>query len=203
MAGLATGLAVAPPRAAAPSRRARFDIQLDRHEGKYIVPAPLVPNIRRYIEPFCEPDPHGSGSPPEYLITTIQLDSPDLALHRAKELEAVNRFKLRVRTYGKPGSSPIFLEVKRKIRGTIVKSRTSIPFDAWSAELLFNPRLNLTFKSPNEEVGFLEFARLTRQIGAQPIVLVRYTRESYFSVNDRYARVSFDRKLLYQPTDSW
>lgn len=186
-----------------PSRRARFDIQLDRHEAKYIVKASQLPAIRHFIRPFCEPDPHGRGDPPEYDITTIQLDAPNLALHHAKFDEAVNRFKLRVRTYGKPGSSPVFLEVKRKIRGTIVKSRTSIPFEAWGEDLMFNTKLNLTFKSEKEELGFLDFVRLTREIGARPVVLIRYTRESYFSVNDRYARVSFDRKLMYQPTRDW
>ncbi|MCE9612954.1 MAG: polyphosphate polymerase domain-containing protein [Lentisphaerae bacterium] len=195
--------AAPPPPRTRQALRARFDIQLDRHEGKYIVRPELLPAIRHFLKPFCEPDPHGHGDPPEYVITTIQLDSPSLALHHAKENEALNRFKLRVRTYGEPGSSPVFLEVKRKIRGTIIKSRTSIPFAAWGKDLMFNTRLNLTFKSSKEELGFLEFVRLVREIGAQPVVLVRYTRESYFSTRDRYARVSFDRKLLYQPTHSW
>jgi hypothetical protein len=192
----------ADPKTSA-ARRARFDIQLDRHEAKYIIPRTLVPEIRRFIQPFCEPDPHGHGFPREYDVTTIQLDSPSLALHHAKENDALNRFKLRVRIYGRPGSSPVFLEVKRKIRGTIMKSRTSIPFDAWSRELVYGTKTSLAFKSQKEEIGFLEFVRLVREIGAVPVILVRYTRESYFSTNDRYARVSFDRHLLYQPTRSW
>lgn len=183
--------------------RARFDIQLDRHEAKYIIPRSMVPKIREFIRPFCVPDPHGSGDPPEYDITTLQLDSASLALHHAKENEALNRFKLRVRTYGEPGSSDVFLEVKRKIRGTIVKSRTAIPFEAWGPELLFNPRVGLSFKSSKESEAFIEFVRLVREIGARPVVLIGYTRESYFSVSDTYARVSFDRRLQYQPTDSW
>ena len=190
-----------PPKV--PKTRAQYDVQLDRHEGKYIIPRRMMPEIREYIRPFCAPDPNGKGDPPEYTVTTIQLDSPNLALHHAKEYEALNRFKLRVRTYGEPGSSRVFLEVKRKIRGTIVKSRTSIPFEAWGRDLVYNPRLALEFKSPKEEIGFLEFVRLAREIGARPVVIVRYIRESYFSRNDRYARVSFDRNLQYQPTDSW
>ena len=185
-------------------KRARFDIQLDRHEAKYVIPRTLVPELREFIRPFCEPDPHTHGDPPEYIIVTLQLDNPSLALHYAKEWESVNRFKLRVRTYGDPvGSAPVFMEVKRKIRGSIVKSRTMVPFDAWSKELITEPRLSLTFKSPKEEHGFLEFKRLAMEIGAQPAVVVRYTRESYFGKFDHYARVTFDRKLEYQPTTSW
>lgn len=188
----------------APGRRAKFDIQLDRHEAKYVIPRSLVADIREFIRPFCERDPHCSGDPPEYVITTLQLDSPNMALHHAKNLEAINRFKLRVRTYGDPvGNAPVFMEVKRKIRGTIVKSRTMVPFDAWNEALIKNHRLNLTFKSPKEELGFLEFVRLVKEIGAEPKILIRYTRESYFGKNEHYARVTFDRKLLYLPARSW
>ena len=68
---------------------------IERHEAKYIIPTQLVPQIREYIRPFCDADPNGVGTPPEYVITTLQLDSPSYALHHAKENEALNRFKLR------------------------------------------------------------------------------------------------------------
>jgi hypothetical protein len=183
--------------------RARFDVQLDRYEAKYVIPSRLVPRIREFIRPFCMPDPNTHGDPPEYVITTLQLDTPDLALHRAKMNEAKNRFKLRVRTYGEPGESAVYLEVKRKIRGTIVKSRAKVPFDRWSERVVRDTRVNLTFKSREEENGYLNFVRLVRETGARPVVLVRYNRESYFGKYDTYARVTFDRRLLYQRTSSW
>lgn len=182
---------------------ARFDIQLDRHEAKFIIPKELVPQIREYIRPFCEPDPHGHGTPREYEIITLQLDSPDLALHHAKEHESLNRFKLRARTYAPLGSNPVFLEVKRKIRNSIIKSRTAIPFDAWSRQIIDDRQLHFAFRSQKEENGYLDFVRLAREINARPVVLIKYTRESYMSKYDRYARVSFDRRLFYQPTREW
>ena len=60
---------------------ARAQVQIERHESKYIIPRALVPEIREYIAPFCLPDPNGTGDPPEYTITTIQFDTADLALH--------------------------------------------------------------------------------------------------------------------------
>ncbi|MDE0839177.1 MAG: polyphosphate polymerase domain-containing protein [Kiritimatiellae bacterium] len=184
-------------------KRATFDVQLDRHEAKYIVPIDILPEVREFIRPFCAPDANGKGSPPQYTINTLQLDSPDLALHYAKYHESINRFKLRVRTYGEPGTSKVFLEVKRKINQTIVKSRTSIPFEAWQRDLLYDKDVKLDFRSTKEEEGFLDFARLTRQLGAVPTVWLRYVRESYFSRIDSYARVSFDTKLVYQPAYDW
>jgi len=195
--------APAPPAPAPARPRAKYEIQLDRHEAKYIIPPAIVPRLREFIRPFCEPDPYARGSPPEYLVTTLQFDTFDHALHRAKETEAVSRFKIRARIYGEPGESPVFAEVKRKVKGTIIKSRAKIPFDQWNEELIWSKRIRLTFKSRNEEAGFYEFARLVREIGARPVCLVRYRRESYFGVHDPYARVTFDRELRYQPTSSW
>lgn len=180
-----------------------YDVSLDRHEFKYVIPSSLVPRIREFIRPFCAPDPRARGTPPEYVVTTLQLDTPTMALHRAKLSEANGRFKLRVRTYGEPGESPVFLEVKKKFARTIVKTRAKIPFSAWGERLLYETRNALTFKSEGEEIAFLDFVRLVRETGAGPVALIRYTRESYMGVNDAYARITFDRKLLYQPGTSW
>ena len=123
-------------------------------------------------------------------------------MHHAKENEALNRFKLRVRTYGEPGDSRVFLEVKRKIRGTIVKSRTSVSLSRPGARPDLQPATrDLTFKSVERgRSGFSNSCAWRGKSAHGPVVLIRYTRESYFSRNDRYARVSFDRKLQYQPT---
>ena len=174
-----------------------------RHEAKYLIPRSLIPEIREFIRPFCDPDEHSSGDPPEYEVTTLQLDNANLDLHMAKEREHINRFKLRVRTYGKPGSAPVFAEVKRKFRGCIAKSRAVIPYEMWSEDLVKNPELPIRFSSPKQEAGFLEFRRLVWQIAAEPYLLIRYIRESYAGHSDHYSRVTFDRNLRYQPTTSW
>jgi len=180
-------------------------IMVERHEAKYIIPREMVAEIRQYIIPFCNPDPNGHGTPPEYIITTLQLDTPQMSLHHAKEIEAVARFKLRVRTYGTDGKAPVFVEVKRKIKGVVAKSRASIPRSKWCKELVLDPmrKLDVTFRSSKEEYAFLEFVRLTRETGSEPKVFIRYTRESYISHVDDYARVTFDRRLLYQPAKDW
>jgi len=180
-------------------------IMVERHEAKYIIPRSMVAEIRQYIVPFCSPDHNGSGNPPEYIITTLQLDTPTMSLHHAKEMESVARFKLRVRTYGTDGKAPVFVEVKRKIKGVVVKSRASIPRSKWCKALVLDPtrKLDISFRSSKEEYAFLEFVRLVRETGSAPKVLIRYTRESYISHVDDYARITFDRRLLYQPACDW
>jgi hypothetical protein len=175
-----------------------------RYELKFVIPPSLVPRIRDYLRPYCELDPHCAGDPPEYAITTLQLDSPGLSLHYAKLWDFVNRFKLRVRTYEPLGGAPVFLEVKAKFRTTVVKYRSHIPFAQWGAHLFRDGLIRgIRFEDSEEAENFYQFVRLAKEIGARPVMLIRYLRESYFGKNDHYSRITFDRRLQYQQTCSW
>ncbi len=190
---------------AKPDRHAAFNRKLQRYETKYVIPREMLPEIRELIRPFCEPDPNCTGNPPTYLNTTLQLDSAGLNLHYAKLWDFVDRFKLRVRTYGDPvGEAPLFLEVKAKDRNMIYKYRSQIPFASWG-EHLFQDQIirGIHFKSAKETDNFYQFVRLTKQIGARPVMLIRYQRESYFGKRDDYSRVTFDSQLEFQHTRSW
>ena len=176
---------------------------VSRYESKYVIPRSLVGPIRDFIRPFCEPDPHTRGTPPEYVITTLQLETPNYALHFAKENEMDARFKLRVRTYGEIGSAPVFAEIKAKYERTIVKARACVPFEAWTEALVYGTRVPRVFRNVRQEIDFLTFRRVVWETGARPETLVRYTRESYTAPVDAYVRVTFDRRLQYQRTASW
>lgn len=183
-------------------KQAQRDV-VARYEAKYLIPPTLVPEVRKFIASFCVPDPYARGFPPEYEITTLQLDDPHFSLHSAKERELLNRFKLRVRTYGAIGATSVFAEIKAKFEMTIRKIRVQIPFAAWNRELMSGVRVPNCFRSRRQELDFLQFKRLVWEIGARPVLLVRYLRESHVGRIDRYARVTFDRRLQYQMTDSW
>ena len=228
------------------------DTRLSRFEFKYVIERSLVPQIRDFIRAFCAPDPHAAGTPPEYVVTTLQLDSPDLALFHAIDHEAINRFKLRVRSYSpvesttlsgrhgpvesttlsgrhgpvvsttlsgrhgikdgdpsyaRPASAKkdgrLVMEVKRKIGAAIIKTRARVRRDCWGEELLAPQGAPVEFDTEEEYRGYLDFVRLAAQIGARPVLAVRYTREPYHSTVDRYARVTIDRALCYQLWRQW
>ena len=179
---------------------ADFSTELNRFEAKYIIPRQLVEPIKAFIRPYCELDKHCAAAGGKYFITTLQLDSPSLSLHYAKEWEAAHRFKLRVRTYGKPpGDAPVFLEIKRKYFERVIKSRACIPFGEWKPGVLEKQTDELNLKSVKEREAFHEFVRLSEEINAEPRVYVRYCREAFVGLFDHYARVTFDSKLCYQP----
>lgn len=177
--------------------------QVSRYEAKYVIPPELVPGIREFVRSFCKPDPNTKGDPPEYVITTLQLDTPQMGLHLAKELERDARFKLRARTYGEIGSAPVFAEIKAKFERTIVKTRAMVPFTAWTPELIYGTKVPNVFKNEKQRLDFLQFKRVVWQTLSRPAALIRYVRESYIGTVDGYARITFDRRLQYQITKSW
>ena len=182
-------------------RKLQQQVEFNRHEAKYIIHPSQVPKIRKFIRPFCVDDPNGEGDPPEYVVTTLQLDSAALDLHFAKENEAINRFKMRIRTYNKPGC-PYFLEIKRKIKGTIAKSRMMIPHDEFSEDL-FTGKTTPTFRSKTDEMTFYNFLRLRDEMDLKPVVFIRYHRETYMGANEAYSRLTFDRRMCYRRTKSY
>ena len=190
---------VLPKTAVAPD-----DLQIDRYEYKYMVAPEQVPEIRRFIRSFVRDDSYASGEVPEYLVTTLQLDALNGALHYAKERKARARFKLRIRTYGTDGEAPYFLEIKRKVNTMILKSRATLQPEDFSRANLLHPTQLIPFGSRSETLNYLEFVRLVREIGARPFVFVRYIRESYKGASERYARVTIDRHIRYRPArGSW
>ncbi len=179
---------------------AEFSTELDRYEAKYVIPCNLVEPIKEFIKPYCRLDKHCAEAGGRYYIITSQYDTPSLSLHYAKEWELAHRFKLRVRTYGKPpGHAPVFLEIKRRYFDRIIKSRACIPFEAWKPGVLSRHVDELNLKSVKEREAFREFVRLHDEIGAEPRVYVRYSREAFVGLYDHYARVTFDSQLCYQP----
>lgn len=189
-----------------PSRKGAKDQFIERYEKKYLVHPRLMPQIRKWMEPFVIPDPNAKGDIPEYTTTTMQLDTPFMQLAKAGERNASPRFKLRIRTYGydAPPDGPVFVELKRRImNGMVVKSRSRLKRHMWHDQIITHPELAPVLRSAADNSNFLDFCRAVKLLGAAPKMLIRYIRESYFSTNDEYARVTFDRRVSYHKYHKW
>jgi hypothetical protein len=188
-----------------PSRKGVKDQIIERFEKKYLIHARLMPQVRKWIEPFCIPDPNAKGDVPEYITTTMQLDSVDMKLSDLTDKKACNRFKMRIRTYGthpKPNDA-VFIELKRRVNGMVIKSRSFMKRNMWHPEIITKPETAPLLRSAKDNSNFLEFCRIAKLLGARPKVLIRYIRESYFSANDDYARLTFDRRVSYRTHHNW
>lgn len=164
-----------------------------RYECKYLVEPRLADAIREFAGPFVDPDPHAARCEGyRYTICSLYLDSSELSLYRQTVEGTKNRFKLRVRTYGDDPLDPVFFEVKRRMNGIVIKSRSRTSRDR-ALEYLMRRR--------SGHGGLEEFANLARMTSARPSLRVRYVREAYESPVDR-VRVTFDTDLQHAITPS-
>jgi hypothetical protein len=168
-------------------------LTFERFEYKYLLPSPMTGPVRRFIAPYVRPDAHAGG---RYTVSNLYLDTPDLEFYQEHARGAADRFKLRLRAYD--ASGPVFLEVKRKIKNVIVKSRVQIPRDRCRGLLLGGEDLPLEALP----AGCLEeFRGRSIHRGVRPVLLIEYDREAYEGVLEDETRITFDRAIRYRPTE--
>ncbi len=163
-----------------------------RYERKYLIDASLVDDISASISAFCDLDPyHLNAQEGGYTIQSLYLDTPALDFYEDKKARRLSRAKPRVRFYGEQPGDRVWLEIKRKVNGVVIKTRSKLPTADWPG-LLDAPADSL---SPAEAA----FAAFVVGRGAIPVVHVRYQRLAFVSAIDDYARVTFDTALCSAP----
>ena len=180
-----------------PPLQARFE----RFECKYLITEAQAQAVRRYVAPYVEPDPHAVAQPDHrYPIASLYLDTPDLRLHRETIEGLRNRYKLRVRSYNDSPETPVFVEIKRRNNQVTQKQRCAVKRGDVLGLLTTGER-NGKHMPPAERKVFDEFAQRLQNIGARPIVVVRYEREALCGTFDPSARVTLDRRIRTRSMD--
>jgi SPX domain protein involved in polyphosphate accumulation len=157
--------------------------QIDRHEKKYLLPVDQVTRAKEIILANTKPDEHAD----HYMANTMYWDSEGLSLYKSSVEQAPIRFKLRARWYG---DDKIWLEIKRREDNYTKKSRLSMPatvLDDWA-----NGKVDTSSQLVRE------FVKAIFEIGAKPILLVRYNRQA-FDGNGAYTRITIDDNIQWQP----
>jgi hypothetical protein len=170
-----------------------------RYECKYLVTPGIASEIRQFISPFMIPDAHDRGSH-GYPICSLYLDTLDLHLYRQTVAGEKNRFKLRVRSYSDDPSTPVYLEVKRRVNDVVLKRRTKLARSDVSA-LLSNGEGAWTDWRTRDVVADVEsFAGHVSVAAARPFLRVKYLRMAYQTVGGDPLRVTFDTHVQWCPT---
>ena len=171
---------------------------IERYEQKYLLSLSQVAHVKKIIRPFAQEDENSINGP--YTVLSLYLDGIDRPFYKATQDQVSERLKLRIRTYG---TESIFLEIKRKMRGMIWKSRVRLNYHTY--RVLFQPRLQsvsrayrqaLIEKLSGEQRQILnEFLWWKDRYQASPHYWVGYQREGFESPDGDYARVTFDYKV--------
>lgn len=171
-------------------------IRVARSEYKYHVRFEQIAPITKWLASYCVPDAlaRGEWTP----VRTLYLDTSDFRLYRESKETLPFRLKLRVRGYG-DASGKVKLEIKRNVRGLIVKKSAVIKAEDWS--LLATRGMGHLYEIDSPSAN--EFLQLVEILRAEPAILVYYERKAFSSVVDHYVRVTFDCRIQGQRMRAW
>src|SRR5512146_1969188 len=109
----------------------RDRMQRQRFELKYLLDESTALNQREYFQTYLEFDEASVGKPNfSYRVNSLYLDSDKLYTFWDWVNSNRNRFKLRMRFYDSRPETPVFLEIKRRVHGCILKQRCAIAKEA-------------------------------------------------------------------------
>ena len=175
-------------------------LQTNRFELKYVIDEQRAHAVRDFVRGYLEPDEHAQDTQTcSYPVYSLYLDAPTLVLYSQTVQGLKNRFKLRIRFYDDVPTSPVFLEIKRRLTDVIRKERAALRRDG--VHQLLNGRrpdpAHLIQSNGNRGgVDALDrFCSLCEEIGAVGSAYVCYVREAYVSPDSDNLRVTFDRRL--------
>ena len=173
---------------------------LERFELKYHIPVSLADEIGEFLKPYCEEDYYSKITPGKfYWITNLYLDSPRWTFLGWKKAGLLDRFNMRVRTYGEhPADDGSFhFECKRKIGRVCYKSRGTIkgvnPSFVWE-----HPEEEWPCKTDQDRKYIREFLNKTWLHNAHPRLLTQYKRRAWFGTREEYSRVTIDMGMRFR-----
>jgi hypothetical protein len=176
----------------------RDRMQQSRFELKYLLEERVASRVRDFVRCYLNMDEFGVGKPDyAYPVHSLYLDSDDLQIYWRTVNGDKNRYKLRLRYYSDHPDSPVFFEIKRRMKDVILKQRGGVRRDAVPGLLagqLPDPSELLT-RDAASLVAVHRFQQLMLGINAKPKSHIFYRREAYLSDNDE-VRVTLDRDVL-------
>ncbi len=161
-----------------------------RYEKKYLLTPEQYIAVKRGMAPFMKPDAH-----PQYTICNIYYDTPNYDLIRTSLERPAYKEKLRLRSYGVPGSqAPVFVEVKKKYDGVVYKRRVTM--QARDALRYLQGKQGGDGSQIGREIDwFLQFYR------PEAKVMIAYDREAWAAADGGELRITFDTALRARAND--
>lgn len=161
-----------------------------RKELKYILTDEAKHLITRELSSRMRPDEHGVT-----VIRNLYYDTDSFRLIRRSVEKPIYKEKLRLRAYSRADAdSPVFVELKKKYKGTVFKRRIGLPQE-------------MAMRWLNGDVPCPQNTQISREIDSflsfyghlEPKVFLSYRREAFFSAEDPGFRVTFDRDISFRP----
>ncbi|WP_410770339.1 polyphosphate polymerase domain-containing protein [Fontibacillus sp. BL9] len=165
----------------------------NRYENKYLMDTKAFYNIYNDLMEYMEPDENNKDDK-FYTISNLYYDSEHHSLIRTSLAKPKYREKLRIRSYGVPGSEDkVYLELKKKVFGLVNKRRTALKLNE-AYEFVRTGQAPAYRKGMNRQV-MQEIEYFLSRYELQPMVYLAYDRIALFCKGNRDLRITFDTNI--------
>lgn len=171
-----------------------------RKEIKFLLNMHQYEELVKVINEYMNPDKYCIGGK-EYGIYNIYYDTPDDFLIRESLAKPYYKEKIRLRSYYSPADedSPVFLEIKKKIGGTVTKRRVSMTLA--ESDRYFEDRSKPESQKYITKQVFTELDAFLAHYPVVPKQYISYQREAFFGKDNNDFRLTFDRKITERRYD--
>ena len=173
-----------------------------RAELKFALPVSMLLELLESCAAHIAPDLNGDslapwlpeltpfqGAPPVgYRVSSLYLDDACLDGYAQRLDDMRIRNRLRIRTYGEPGSkAPVFLEAKRKLASRVIKHRVQVgDTEQWALGDPRQPWVDAVDRSKPRQRPLAErWVQATRSKGMGVVCRVAYLRETFVEGSSR------------------
>lgn len=158
----------------------------ERVEKKYLLTPRQAAQLQSLLQGHLVPDEYGPST-----VCSLYADTADYLLIRRSAEKPAYKEKLRLRTYGVPtGQSTAFLELKKKLNGTVYKRRLTLNYQT-GLKILNGQRQLLPGTQIGREIGWF----LQSYNGLRPTAAVFCERQAFCDRGDPTLRYTFDRNI--------
>lgn len=173
-----------------------------RLEYKYLIPVSDLQKIKNKMAPYLVLDKYAAkNKSKDYTVRSLYFDNPKLQYYFEKVEGIKVRKKIRIRVYDNfIDGSIAFLEIKRKNEDYVCKYRAPLLYR--DLNKFFETRevkdliiSNGSNRSAIENAKLFLFYYIHDNL--QPVSLIAYDREPFFSKFDNGLRITFDKNLRF------
>lgn len=166
----------------------------NRVEKKYLLTGEIFEEVVKRIKDYTYMDKYNIGGE-YYTLCSLYFDTDDKRFIRHSLSSPVYKEKLRLRSYGVPKEdSKVYLEMKKKFKGTVNKRRTAFYYTE-AMEFLEKREMQTLLPHMNGQVikELSEFLKMNP--GIKPSCIVAYDRLAFFANDNKDLRISFDKDI--------
>lgn len=158
----------------------------ERSEKKYLLDRKTLTAFMDRIKSHIAPSEYCNSK-----IRNIYFDTDDDFLVRSSNEKPVYKEKLRMRCYGVPDEkSRVFLEIKRKVDGTVCKRRTALYYKD-AEQCLTSGKLPESTGQIGREIEYF-----IKKYNVKPKLYMSYDRKAYVGAEDKNLRLTVDTNIV-------